>query len=108
MPQYFNLSLYSSSENLMSMYTATDTLMKGFFSLFLVVVIFMFIFVFRNKKGDELQDCLIISSFWSLMVSMILYTSQVFYTGMNKPGLYLFLPAIILVISAAVKWYNNR
>jgi len=108
MPQYYNLTKYSDGENLMEIYSITDGLMTGGFSLFLVVVVFTFMMMFRQKRGDDLNDSLIYSSFFTLMLSMVLYASEVFYSGMQKPGLYLFLPAIVLVLSAAIKWYNNR
>lgn len=108
MPDYYNLSLYSTTENIIEIYAVTDVLMKGMFSLFLVTVLFVFILSMRMRKDEEINNALIISSFYSLMLALVLYASNVYYSGIAKPGLYLYIPALIIVTSSAVKWYSNR
>lgn len=108
MPQYYNLSKYSNLDNLMGVYAITDELMVGFYSLFLILVLGIWITYMRIKQNDSPTNAVVIGSFYSLMLAIALYVSQIFYSGMAKPGLYLFIPAVILVGASIVKWYNKR
>ena len=107
MPQYYNMSKYSEIDNIMGIYAVTDTLMLGFFSLFLVIVLGSFITFVRLKRGDSTINSIVLGSFYSLMLATVLYASNVYYSGINKPGLYIFVPALILVGSSIVKYYNK-
>lgn len=108
MPQYYNLTKYSEAENIIEMYVVTDILMKGMFSLFLVVVLGVWITYMRMNRGDNVENAIILGSFYSFLFSLILYISQVIYSGSLKIGLFIFVPAIILIITSVVKWYSNR
>ena len=108
MVQYYNLSLFSEGTGMFSIYSVMDTLLIGYFSLFLVIVIGMFVAGMRMKKGDNTLNALMLGSFWSMMMALVLYVGNVFYSGITKPGLYIFVPAIIFIVTIAVTWYNNR
>jgi len=108
MPQYYNLSLYSDAPSIIAMFSVTDTLMKGMFSLFLILVLGIFITMVRLKKNDEPVNAIMIGSFYSMLLSIILYVANTYYTGINKPGLYVFIPAIVLIATTVIKYYNNR
>ncbi len=108
MPQYYNLSKYSDAEGIISIYTVTDELMIGYFSLFIILVVGIFITYIRLKKNDDPVNAIVLGSFYSLMLSMAIYFANIFYSGISKPGLYIFVPAVILVMASTVKWYNNR
>ena len=108
MPQYYNLSKYSSNVDIMGVYATTDALMKGMFSLFFIVILGTWITFMRIKRNDEPTDAIILGSFYSLMAAIVLYIAGVYYSGITKMGLYIFVPSIILVTASAVKWYNNR
>ena len=108
MPLYYNLSLYDSSTNIMQLYAVTDTLMKGVFSMFLVVVFGILITAIRLKQNEEPVNAIMLGSFFSFMLSMILYVSSVFYSGIQKPGLYIFVPAIVFIVTVIVKYYDKR
>ena len=108
MVEYWNLSLYSTTDNIMDVYAATDTVMLGYFSLFLILVMGTWITYMRLKKGDSPTNSIVLGSFYALLLAIVLYVSQVYYSGILKPGLYVFVPAVILVTTSVVKWYNNR
>jgi ribonuclease PH len=108
MPQYYNLSKYSESDNIMGIYSATDTLMQGYFSLFLILVLGVWITYIRIQKDDSTLNAIITGSFYSLMLAIVLYASNVYYSGITSPGLYIFVPTIILVGCAVVKFYNKQ
>jgi len=108
MPQYYNTSLYSDSTNLLAIYAVTDQLMKGMFSLFLISVLTIFIIIVRLKKDDTPLDAIMLGSFYGMLFSIILYVSSSFYTGMAKPGLYVFIPTIIFIATTVIKFYNKK
>ena len=108
MPVYYNLSSYSSTEGLMDLFSVTDLLMKGIFSLFLVSVLGIWIIYQRLERGDSTNDAIITGSFYSFLLALILYASSVYGVGLIRPGLYMYIPMVILVVASSVKWYNNR
>jgi hypothetical protein len=107
MPQYYNLTGIQGTSNIIEMYTQTDIIMQGYFSLFFVVVVGVLITLVRLKKEDTLRNSLITGSFFSLMLSLVFLAANVVSTGVAKPGLYVFVPAVILVITASSKWLNR-
>ena len=110
MPNYYNLTKYADAENIIQVMATTDELMSGMFSLFIVIVVFTFIFIVRNKRenGENINNTLIFSSFISLMMATTLYAANIYYNNILYPGLYMYVPAIILVGCSVVKYYNNR
>jgi hypothetical protein len=104
----YNLSLYEGAHSLMDMYAVTDTLMSGMFSMFLVMVFGVFVFYMRSGRDPDILNSLLFASFFSLMLSITLYVSNTMYSGLTKGGLYLYIPALILVIVSAIKYFKNR
>ena len=109
MPEYWNMSLYSDTVGFIDIITSTDTIMKGIFSLFLILVLGIWIVWVRKDKGDSTNDALLLGSFYSFMLALVLYMSSVFLSSnLVRPGLYLYIPMIIIVITSVIKWYNKR
>jgi len=108
MVQYYNISLYGDAENIMEIWAVTDTIMKGMFSLFMILVLGVWIVYMRQRKGDQIEDSLIFASFITFLFALTLYIGQVLYSGILKLGLYVFVPVIILIAMSIVKYYNKR
>jgi len=107
MPTYYNLTGYENASNIIVVYAVTDEIMKGAFSLFLVAVFGIWITYMRIQRNDNTIDAIIFSSFFSLMLAISLYISNIMYSGMTSPGLYVFVPAIILISCSIFKIYNK-
>jgi hypothetical protein len=107
MPQLYNLSLYEDATNIIDYFIVTDLLLKGYFSLFLVLVVGLFIILTRIKRNDDPVDAIFLGSFFSMMLAIMLYAANIYYIGINKPGLYIFIPAIIFISTAITKYYNK-
>jgi len=108
MPTYYNLTGYENATHIIAVFATTDEIMKGYFSLFLVLVLGIWMTYMRIQRNDEAIDAIIFSSFFSLMLGVALYVGNVMYSGMTSPGLYVFVPTIILIGSSAIKIYNKN
>ena len=78
------------------------------FSLFLIAVFGILIVSIRLRKNDTPVNAVMLGSFYSFLLAVVLYISSVFYSGLTKPGLYVFVPAIVLIVTLIVKWYDKR
>lgn len=105
---YFNLSQYDDDETLIDFWGTTDTLLNGFFSLFLVMIVIVIPILLMIKTGKEPIDAIHLGALYGLLFSIFMYISQAMTSTITKPGLYIFVPAVIYSISLAVKWYNKR
>jgi hypothetical protein len=106
MPQYYNLTWFSQTNDIIGIYSTTDILLKGFFSLFLIFILCTFITMVRMRRGDNFNNALMLGSFFSMLFAGILYISGVFSVTINY-GLYIFVPSIIFITTVIIKFYKQ-
>jgi hypothetical protein len=107
MVEYYNMSGYSETTDLVGVLATTDTILSGYFSLFLIVMVGIIIAYIRLTRNDTPTNSVLIASFFSLLFSIFLYISEIM-ANTPKVGLKIFLPAIILVVTSIIKWYETK
>jgi hypothetical protein len=103
MVQYYNFTKLGDSDGgLISFWQFMSVSSNNFFSYFLIALIFIIPLVYMVQRGEEVNRSVNLSSFWALMLSIILYVSQI----LNNP-IAVFICALMFVTTAGIRFYHK-
>jgi len=105
--QYYNLSLYESGDNIIDFYIITDVLLKGFFSLFMVMAVGVISTIVLIKYDHEPLKAIHLGSLYSLLFGIILLIGGMVSDYSQYSGRYVFIPALVYSVTLALIWFKK-
>lgn len=102
MPQYYNLSKFSDADGLMGTFRVTSDLMSGWLGVGIETVVFIVAVMLLMKNGEDANRSIFLASFYTLIVGIIFYLTKIVTNS-----LCIWVPALIYVITLALRWYNK-
>lgn len=102
MPQYHNFTKFADNEGFMGFLKTMSVITKYYFGMFLIMIVFLIPLITMLRNGEEPNRAIHVSAFYTMLVAIVLFLGQIVTNSM-----YIFIPALIYVVTLGIRWYNK-